>query len=94
MANLHYIDTMRRSRGNFNKFTAYFIAGSFELVPFNGSHNITLNTTHSHSECEQLHSEGLTSTTGATHSQVCIFVFLRIKKIDNAKRIVMPIDSK
>ena len=94
MAYTHDVYTMRGTRCNFYKGSSNFITCPFELVPFNRSHNITLNTTHSHSECEQLHSEGFTSTTGATHSQVCIFVFLRIKKIDNAKRIVMPIDSK
>ena len=63
-------------------------------MSLNGSDDIALNAAHTHTQRQQLHGEGLSGATGAKQVQVGIFIFLRVKQIDDAQRVVMPVDSE
>ena len=94
MPDLHDIDAVGRTGGDLDKLAADFAAGPFEFMTLDGGDNITLNTAHSHTQGQKLERKGLTGAAGAAHGQVCVFVDLRIKEVNNAQRIVMPVDAQ
>ena len=63
-------------------------------MPLDGSNDIALNAAHAHTQRQQLHGKSLSGTAGAKQVQVGIFIFLRVKQIDDAQRVVMPVDSE
>ena len=63
-------------------------------MSLNGSDDIALNAAHTHTQRQQLHGKGLACAAGAEQVQVGVFIFLRVKQIDDAQRIVMTIDSE
>ena len=91
---LHDIDAVGRTGGNLDKLAADFAAGPFEFMTLDGGDNIALNTAHSHTQSQKLKREGLAGAAGAAHGQVRVLVDLRIKKVNNAERIVMPVDAQ
>ena len=58
------------------------------------SNDIALNAAHTHTQCQQLHGKGLSGATGTEQVQIGIFIFLRVKQIDNAQRVVMAVNSE
>ena len=91
---LHDIDAVGRTGGDLDKLTADFAAGPFEFMTLDGGDDIALNTAHSHTQGQKLERKGLTGAAGAAHGQVRVLVDLRIKEVNNAQRIVMPIDAQ
>ena len=91
---LHDIDAVGRTGGDLDKLTADFAAGPFEFMTLDGGDDIALNTAHSHTQGQKLERKGLTGAAGAAHGQVRVLVDLRIKEVNNAERIVMPVDAQ
>ena len=54
-------------------------------MSLNGSDDIALNAAHPHTQRQQLHGKGFSGAAGAEQVQVGIFVFLRVKQIDDAQ---------
>ena len=63
-------------------------------MPLDGSNDITLDSTHSHTKSQQLQCEGLTCTGCSAHSKIRILVDLRIEKVNNTKRVVMAVNTQ
>ena len=85
MANLHNIDTMRRAGRKLDILTAYVVTGSSELVSLDWCQYKTLNTAHSHTKCKKLHCKGFACATRAKQIEICVFIFLCVKQVNNAK---------
>ena len=85
MPDLHNVDAVRRAWCNFDKLTADAVARPPKLMSLDGGDDIALNTAHTHTQRQQLHGEGLSGTAGTEQVQVGIFVFLRVKQIDDAQ---------
>ena len=94
MSDLHYVNTVRRTRGNSDELTTDSVTGPAELVALDRSHNVTLNTTHSHSQGKKLQRKRLTGATCTDKIQIGVFVFLGIEQIHNAQRVVMAVDAE
>ena len=63
-------------------------------MAFERRKDIALDSAHSHPERKQLHGKGLARAGGAKQGHVCIFVYLGIKQIHNAQRVVVPVDAE
>ena len=85
MPDRHKIDAVRRARCNLDKLTADAVACTPELMSLDRSNDIALNAAHTHTQCQQLHGKGLSGATGTEQVQIGIFIFLRVKQIDNAQ---------
>ena len=94
MPDLHHIDAVWRAGCDPDELSADPGAGSLELMALDGGDDIALDTPHPHTQGKKLQSEGLSSTGGAAHGQIGIFVDLRVEQVNDAQGIVVPIHAQ
>ena len=93
MPDLHHIDAVWRAGGDPDELSADPRAGPLELMALDGSDDIALDAPHSHTQGKELQSEGFTGAGGAAHGQVGILVDLGIEQVNDAERIIVPVDT-
>ena len=63
-------------------------------MAFERRKDIALDSAHSHPERKQLHGKGLARAGGAKQGHVRDFVDARIEQVNDAQRVVVPVDAE
>ena len=63
-------------------------------MSLNRCENKALHAPDPHTESQQLHGKGFTGTAGPDDVQIPVLMLFGVKKIEDAKRAIIPVDSQ